>query len=392
MKVRLLIIVFFVCQINFAQHNLPVGSFVISNDGVHNTNFNSGYVANMNMGFDGSTGFVKFGTHTGNGFRDNILYMRGIDGNVGLGTNSPRAVLDVATNIQNGVLGTVFGRLPEGNDVGEGTFLGVRGHSTSGLIAKSFSIEHSFYSIVNSSINFFRGNSSVGGSIAFNTNNNIEQMRIDANGNVGIGTIVPNYKLDVQGRVSAESLYVKKLDITNDGVHNSSINSGGVASIDMGFDGATGYVKLGAHTGRGYRDNIFYLRGLDGNVGIGTGSPDSKLTVAGNIHAQEVKVTIDAGKVPDYVFANDYKLKPLQEVEKYIKENKHLPEIPSAQEIEKNGLMLAEMNMNLLKKIEELTLHAIEQQKDIKQLIKVVEEQSKVVEEQSKRLNSLENK
>ncbi|MCC9070324.1 tail fiber protein [Flavobacterium sp. F-65] len=124
---------------------------------------------------------------------------------------------------------------------------------------------------------------------------------------------------------------------------------------------------------------------VNGNVGIGTVSPDSKLTVAGNIHAQEVKVTINAGKVPDYVFANDYKLKPLQEVEKYIKENNHLPEIPSAKEIENNGLMLAEMNMNLLKKIEELTLHTIEQQKDIKQLIKVVEEQSK-------RLNSLENK
>lgn len=384
MKIKLLIIVFFICQINFAQYRLEAGKFVINNDGEFNTGFNSGNVASMIMGYDGRTGFVKFGTHTGNGQRDNIIYMRGMDGNVGLGTNSPRASLDVATIIENGVLGTVFGRLPQGNDVGEGTFLGVRGYNTSIVDGKSFSIEHSFYGITNSSINFVRGSSTIGGGIAFNTNNNKEQMRIDANGNVGIGTETPNYKLDVQGRVSAESLYVNKLDITNDGVHNSSINSNGVASINMGFDGRTGFVKFGAHTGNGYRSNIFYMRGSDGNIGIGTESPDSKLTVAGNIHAQEVKVTVNAGIVPDYVFADDYKLKSLGEVEEYIKQNRHLPEIPSAQEIEKNGLMLAEMNINLLKKIEELTLHAIDQQKDIKQLIKVVEEQNK-------RLNVLEN-
>ncbi|OMQ12527.1 tail fiber protein [[Flexibacter] sp. ATCC 35103] len=103
----------------------------------------------------------------------------------------------------------------------------------------------------------------------------------------------------------------------------------------------------------------------NGNVGIGTTAPDSRLTVAGNIHSREVKVTVNAGQVPDYVFANDYKLKSLQEVEKYIKQNSHLPEIPSAQEMERNGLMLAEMNMSLLKKMEEMTLYIIEQNKQI---------------------------
>jgi hypothetical protein len=115
-------------------------------------------------------------------------------------------------------------------------------------------------------------------------------------------------------------------------------------------------------------NNAFIRLIENGNVGIGAQNPDSKLTVAGNIHAQEVKVTVNAGSVPDYVFANDYKLKSLYEVEQYIKENNHLPEIPSAQEIEKNGLMMAEMNMNLLKKIEELTLYVIEQNKQIKEL------------------------
>lgn len=102
----------------------------------------------------------------------------------------------------------------------------------------------------------------------------------------------------------------------------------------------------------------------NGNVGIGTTVPDEKLTVKGKIHTQEVKVDMLGALVPDYVFANDYKLKTLQEVETYIKENKHLPEIPSAQEIEKNGLMLAEMNMSLLKKMEEMTLYIIELKKE----------------------------
>jgi hypothetical protein len=124
-----------------------------------------------------------------------------------------------------------------------------------------------------------------------------------------------------------------------------------------------------------YRDSYGFIRILkNGNVGIGTTNPDSKLTVAGNIHVQEVKVTLSAGVVvPDYVFANDYNLKPLKEVEEYIKQNNHLPEIPSANEMEKNGLMLAEMNLKLLKKIEEMTLYMIEQNNKIEKQIEQIE-------------------
>ena len=110
--------------------------------------------------------------------------------------------------------------------------------------------------------------------------------------------------------------------------------------------------------------NNFLIMG--NNVGIGTMTPDEKLTVKGKIHTQEVRVDMSGPlAVPDYVFAKDYKLKSLEEVEEFIKQNSHLPEIPSAKEIEKNGLMLAEMNMSLLKKIEELTLYMIEMKKEI---------------------------
>lgn len=127
----------------------------------------------------------------------------------------------------------------------------------------------------------------------------------------------------------------------------------------------------------------------DGNVGIGTERPDAKLAVNGTIHSKEVKVDLNV-PAPDYVFANDYKLRNLQELENYVNENSHLPEIPSAKEFEKNGIQLAEMNMALLKKVEELTLYVIEQQKNTENLKKTVEEQTKLITEQEKRLNKLE--
>jgi hypothetical protein len=102
----------------------------------------------------------------------------------------------------------------------------------------------------------------------------------------------------------------------------------------------------------------------NGFVGIGTGSPDEALTVKGKIHTNEVKVDLLGAVAPDYVFEPTYDLKPLAEIETYIKENKHLPEVPSAKEMEQNGVQLGEMNMLLLKKVEELTLHLIELKKE----------------------------
>ena len=105
-----------------------------------------------------------------------------------------------------------------------------------------------------------------------------------------------------------------------------------------------------------------------GNVGIGTTSPSEKLTVNGKIKAKEIRV--DGAGAPDYVFEEDYKVETLAALESYIKANKHLPEIPSAKEQERDGMALGEMNRLLLKKIEEMTLLLIEQDKEIKALKK----------------------
>ena len=106
-----------------------------------------------------------------------------------------------------------------------------------------------------------------------------------------------------------------------------------------------------------------YVNYFDGNFGIGTTTPGNKLEVNGTIRSKEV--IVEATNWPDYVFEEDYNLTSLKELEAYIKANKHLPEIPSAKEMEANGIILGEMNMLLLKKIEELTLHTIQQQKEL---------------------------
>ena len=112
-----------------------------------------------------------------------------------------------------------------------------------------------------------------------------------------------------------------------------------------------------------------------GNFGIGTSSPSEKLEVNGTIRSKEVKV--ESTDWPDYVFKEDYILPSLKETESYIKENQHLPGIPSAQEVKEGGISLGEMNAKLLEKIEELTLHQIDllnmirqQQEEIDQLKK----------------------
>jgi DNA repair ATPase RecN len=88
------------------------------------------------------------------------------------------------------------------------------------------------------------------------------------------------------------------------------------------------------------------------------------------------------------VFEKGYKLTSLEQVSSYVQKNKHLPDIPSAKEIEKNGVSLSEMQNKLLQKIEELTLYAIEQNKKIEHL----EQQNAKLEQLEKRIEELENK
>lgn len=185
--------------------------------------------------------------------------------------------IDIA-NTSTNTLRSVFARLEEGNTTGDGTFLGVRSYVTQPINTKSFAIEHSFYNILNNSINFYRGSGYTGGSIC-----------------------------------------------------------------------------IAVHDGREIAR--FHSLGLN---------------VAGTINAREVKIEINAGA--DFVFSPDYPLRPLSEIESFVKENRHLPEIPSEKQMIENGLNVNEMQIKVLQKIEELTLYVIEQNKQNKDQQKQIDE------------------
>jgi hypothetical protein len=185
-----------------------------------------------------------------------------------------------------------------------------------------------------------------------------EQMRITAAGNVGIGTTSPQSKLEIDGRITiAEgnrywSLGAARADGSSNGYPDAAAvsNDGAFAIRDVWMQ----------------RDRlrIDYL----GNVGIGTTKPDAKLAVNGTIHAKEVIVDTSSSAWSDYVFAPDYRLAPLSEVEQHIKAEGHLPGIPSASDVAEHGITVGEMQAKLLAKIEELTLHQINQEKRIENL------------------------
>lgn len=195
-------------------------------------------------------------------------------------------------------------------------------------------------------------------------------------GSVGVGTATPGRRFQVQdGSNMKTSLGVNDagepaLILSRWGGTGSSYQT---ALVSTEWNGS-GYGLAFSTTGVYHNDNVLtsattkmYIS-QDGNVGIGTKlatNPNSyKLAVNGTIGAKAVKVETSSSTWADYVFLPTYRLRPLSEVESYIKANQHLPEVPSAEEVEKNGHNLGEMDATLLKKIEELTLYMIEMKKD----------------------------
>jgi len=217
-------------------------------------------------------------------------------------------------------------------------------------------------------------------------------LSIDQNNKVGIGTTSPGGMLDIRlGGWNNFPRVVFKQTTDNPSIRLYRPSGTGTTAYpwwienkkDLSFkSGVT------AEIGSEILTDIMTLKST-GNVGIGTTTPDSKLAVNGNIHTKEVKVDLIGWS--DFVFYEDYNLPTLQEVENHIIEKGHLKDIPSANEVEENGILLGEMNAKLLQKIEELTLYTIKQQKLIDEQSKSIEIQSEAIKELQKDLKVLKN-
>lgn len=136
-----------------------------------------------------------------------------------------------------------------------------------------------------------------------------------------------------------------------------------------------------------YSHRIFTIRS-NGNVGIGADFlPQNLLDVDGTMHAKEVKVDNDGW--PDYVFNNDYKLISLPALESFINKNKHLPNIPSAEEVKENGLLLSKTTAKMLQKIEELTVYCIQENKKGTEQEHLLQRLNKKNDQQQQEINKL---
>ena len=164
-------------------------------------------------------------------------------------------------------------------------------------------------------------------------------------GNVGIGTKTPLERLHVSGNTKLDGRLVIEHNVTTDWQYGLAIYANRDKTKALSVNAA------------GTGADLFTVWG-NGVVNAKT------------IYAEEIEVRVDAMGIywPDYVFRSDYQLRPLSEVESFVQTNKHLPEVPSEAEIFENGLNLGEMDAILLRKIEELTLYVIDQQKKIEQL------------------------
>jgi hypothetical protein len=186
------------------------------------------------------------------------------------------------------------------------------------------------------------------------------------NGKVGVGTTSPITPLDIRGDLTLENgtnpmLYTgsgtvelnRYLYLLNSASYRtaSGLKAGGILVSD-----SYNYANPG-------KNDVI----VKGSIGIGVANTQGyQLAVNGNIRAKEIKV--ETANWPDYVFAKDYALPSLKETEKHIQEKGHLPGIPSAQEVKSNGVDLGELNVKLLKKIEEMTLYIIDLEKRVKNI------------------------
>lgn len=222
-----------------------------------------------------------------------------------------------------------------------------------------------------------------------NATNMAERFSILYNGNVGLGSPQPREKLDVLGNIVAGATdsalginafairYVKG-SLNNWGAlrsSSSSYMSFGVKAdgANVGWLSSSGEASLAKTAITVGNEGFSFLSAPSQQIAIDSPvsmneimriSNNGNALLQGKLEAKEIKVTLTP--TADFVFEENYNLPNLEEVAKHIKEKKHLPEIASAKVMEKEGVNVGEFQIKLLQKIEELTLYAIQQERQLK--------------------------
>lgn len=206
-------------------------------------------------------------------------------------------------------------------------------------------------------------------------NNNRPRLIINHSGFIGLGdAFMPERRLHLKDsgdafiRLQAVGNNGRKWDIMSSG-GASLLNSGDFGIIDVTNNKPRFVINMQGNVGIGVDlpGNTFKLE-VNGKTKIGTLSPqsphnDAMLAVDGKLVSKSIYVT--SQNWADFVFDKDYKLPKLSEIEAFYKLNGHLPLIPTASEVQENGVDLGEMNKLLLQKIEELTIHMVELEKEV---------------------------
>lgn len=188
--------------------------------------------------------------------------------------------------------------------------------------------------------------------------NSITRLTITSGGNVGIGTNAATSKLHLYDTTEP----TLKIESAADGLPTLQFIE--ASSTKWSVLNNTSDRLVFKSTVSGVSTDRLVLDPA-GNVGIGTGTPSHKLSVNGAVRAKEIIVDTNWA---DDVFAADYRLAPLSEVEQHIKAKGHLPSVPSAAEVAEKGISVGESQAMLLRKVEELTLHVIALNKRLQEL------------------------
>lgn len=244
--------------------------------------------------------------------------------------------------------------------------------------------------------------------------NYAERLRINTDGNIGIGTTTPGAKLVVNGKARVLSnlsvgadedgadffnLYIKA---TNAGIGFNNSNQPVDQRIWSAFTIGNQFkiITESDNYMSAKEALVIYRSGVNinsvafpnGNVLIGKNSQTNTsyiLDVNGNVRANKLVVNTTGA---DFVFDSSYKLMTLKNLDSFIQRNHHLPDIKLASEMQQNGVDLGENQIKLLQKVEELTLYTIDQNKKLEQQQSLLQQQQSVIESLQAQLNELKKK